>query len=352
MPFEDVYKEVDRSKSPMPFLEWRFGEEVILSHIEELAQIERPTLVLAECAYQMGYFREAVETARAVAQSGTSAEKMVARCIEMCGCMAIADAAGAQRALELARAACREGFTHEDDDIIYNASIICARILEDTVCATLANRSLEFDSLHEVPRGFQAFCGFLMAYRTMVEGEYAQAIGMARGFMAIAGKKYPLSAVKLKLVMAASYLRLRKPNEASQMYQEAWDIANPLGIVGPFIEMSAWLPGLTRHCLYEQDRKSFQAIRSMMGTQRTGWHELRRRLRQPVPGVELSALEYSTATLAVWQWSNREIASFLGIAENTVKHYLSSAYQKMGVRGRGELLNLVPQEFRAARAAV
>jgi DNA-binding CsgD family transcriptional regulator len=299
----------------------------------------------------MGYFLEAAEAAERVAAKDSLSDRMVALCIEVYARLAMSDVAGAYRALNEARAACREGFTHTDDVFVYDASVVCARLLEDAVCMPLTTRNFEYDSLHDIPRGMQAFCGYQMAYRTLCDGQYEQAIGMARGFLAIAGKNYPLSCIKLWLTIAAACLRLMRPDEASAAFMNAWNMANPLGIVGPFVEMSSWLPGLMRHCLYEDDRKSFQSIRSMITAYRSTWHQLRKRLQHPVPGESLSALEYSTSTLAAWQWTNREIASFLGIAESTVKHYLSSAYQKMGVNSRAGLLKLAQGDEWSALAA-
>ena len=340
MTAEGVAVEIDRMDPSMPFLEWRFGEEAILKHIEELAQIEEPALVLVECAYHMGYFQEAAEAAEAVARKGSEKDRMVALCIEVYARLAMADAAGAQRAFELARSTCLENLSPEDDSAAYGASIICTRLLEDVTRLELLSPNLQHEHYPDLPDNFQAFYGYQLAYRILCAGEYQQAIGMARAFLIIANNHYPLSRIKLWLVIAAANLRIRKPAEAERAFMKAWDLANPLGIVGPFVEMSASLPGLMRHCLYDDDRKSFQALRSMTGTYRSTWHQLRRRLNCPIAGDTLSALEYSTATLAAWQWSNREIASFLGIAESTVKHYLSNAYQKLGVKSRSELIAL------------
>jgi DNA-binding CsgD family transcriptional regulator len=106
----------------------------------------------------------------------------------------------------------------------------------------------------------------------------------------------------------------------------------------PFVELSSFLPGIIRHCLGESDETSYMVLRTMIARYRNGWLGLRERIGARVPGSDLSLLEYSVATLAVYGWTNREVSWFLGIAENTVKHYLSNAYRKLEVKNRGELV--------------
>lgn len=67
---------------------------------------------------------------------------------------------------------------------------------------------------------------------------------------------------------------------------------------------------------------------------------------EPVPGlVLLSFRERELVRMAAQGKSYKEIAGELNISLNTVKHHLSSAYHKLGVRNRGELLLKFPESL-------
>ena len=309
----------------------------LIDNVEELVQADDCTIEIAECAYHMGYFEEAAAAAEKVAESSTPLTHMVALCLGVYAGIAMGDAVACNKTLDLAVEACQEGVS-QPDPFLRNMAIVCVRMLEDAT-------SLEFESspkwngaLEDMPRGLQAYCGFQMAYRMLLQGNDYQAIGMVRAFQALAGSRYPVSYVKLRLVAASAYLRLGESERAVEEFDEAWRVAEPLGIVGPFVEMNPCLPGLVRHCLHGRDEAMYKALRSMICRHREGWHELRRIRRCPVPGDNLSALEYSATALVAWGWTNREIANYMGISENTVKHYLTNSYQKLGLKNRSQII--------------
>ena len=321
-----------------PFLERRFGEEGIGAKIEELSSGERPTMSLVECAYHMGFFPEAIEAAESViADSPDYPVARVAWCLKLYAHIALGDGQAAYDCMIDALQACREGLKSDDANLRL-ASAICAYIIED--CTYLPSGVVLDDlcCLEDLPSGLRAYSGFQMAFRAYRDGDDYQAIGMVRSFLALAGHRYPVSCIKLHLVAASSLLRLGDTEQAIAEFKEAWELARPLGIVAPFVEMSACMPGLARRCLHGEDESSFVLLRTLVMRYRKGWHDLRARAGRPVIGESLSILEYTCATLAVWGWQNRETAQFLKLSENTVKHYLTNAYQKLGVKNRGQLM--------------
>lgn len=53
--------------------------------------------------------------------------------------------------------------------------------------------------------------------------------------------------------------------------------------------------------------------------------------------VQLTPAERETALLAAAGRSNKDIAAELSLSVRTVESYLSNAYEKLGVQGRGQL---------------
>lgn len=69
----------------------------------------------------------------------------------------------------------------------------------------------------------------------------------------------------------------------------------------------------------------------------SGW----RRVHNPATGHDvadnLTTTEFSASMLAARGWTNQEIAQHMGISSNTVKTYISSSLQKLGITRRQDL---------------
>lgn len=328
--------------SPIPFLEYRYGEKDIDRTIEGISNLEevQPSISLAECAYHMGYYPEAIEVSDRVIAVGASSEAMLAQCVKMGAYLALGDSSLAwQTALE-AKEACLEGLQSDDRNVFWIAAV-CAGILEDVTLLSIQEAPIDYSDLGEMPIGIRTYYGYLAANKLYLQGEDLQAAGMAQGFLMSAGDQYPLSCVKLHLLMAAAFLRHGKVEKADDEYRTAWELANPLGIVTPFVEFSSRTPGLARRYLHDRDDALLSLVRSSVQRYRKGWFGLRDYCNQPAVGGRLSILEQGVMMLAAWGWSNKQIAAFLGISENTVKHYLTSVYQKLGVKSRSGLVALL-----------
>ena len=59
--------------------------------------------------------------------------------------------------------------------------------------------------------------------------------------------------------------------------------------------------------------------------------------RRPAPAQRLTAREREIVAMVAEGSSNRELASRLGLAEDTVKHHISNIFDKLGVSNRAEL---------------
>ena len=329
----------------MPFLEWRFGEATVEEEISAILVNGHPDITLVECAYHMGHFEQAVKAADLLMESSSEPPSaMVAMCLKIAALMMMGNGQAASSCLPHAVEMCRSGCQSEDADT-RSFSVVCLSLLEDLLCLQLADDDLEIRHLEDMPSGLRAYCGFLLAMRMYHRGEDRESIGAVHGFIALVGHRYPVSCVKLRLVAAAAYLRLGEIEAAVGEYDKAWSLARPLGIRAPFVEMSSAIPGLLRRHLDECAEKDRLFLRNAVAQYRKSWHYLRARCHRPVAGEGLSIMEYTVSAMAVWGWSNRDIASFLELSENTVKHYLTGAYQVLGVKSRRELGELFMSTF-------
>ena len=113
------------------------------------------------------------------------------------------------------------------------------------------------------------------------------------------------------------------------------------GIMMPFIELNYALQGLPR--INRQVLAAPEEVRqvdAMISSFSKGWFGLRRKCGLSTFTEPLTPLETYTSGLAALGWRNKEIAKHLLVSESTVKHQLTSVYQKLQISSRAELRDL------------
>jgi DNA-binding CsgD family transcriptional regulator len=149
---------------------------------------------------------------------------------------------------------------------------------------------------------------------------------------------YPVPLAYLHTMAACNHMALHQPREAEREFEEAWRYAAPDGIVAPFIEHYVHLQGLLDSCMKRSDPGLYRAISKAAGRFRAGWVAIVDPASAEIFETSpLTPSEMTIAALASRGWTNREIATQLTLSENTVKHRLSSVFQKLGVSRRSEL---------------
>ena len=121
----------------------------------------------------------------------------------------------------------------------------------------------------------------------------------------------------------------------------ALQLKDKYGILMPFIELNYALLGLPR-----MNRRVLAApeevrqVDAMISSFSKGWFGLRRKCGLSTVTELLTPLETYTSGLAALGWRNKEIAKHLLVSESTVKHQLTSVYQKLHISSRAELREL------------
>lgn len=98
-----------------------------------------------------------------------------------------------------------------------------------------------------------------------------------------------------------------------------------------------WLGGMLEAVIKPGWPEDFKRIIAITYRFSAGW----RKIHNPETGHDvaddLTTTEFATAMLAARGWTNQEIAQHMNISSHTVKHYISTALQKLGIRQRQEL---------------
>ena len=184
----------------------------------------------------------------------------------------------------------------------------------------------------------RAFYNIIYGKALLLRGDYAKLLGLSGQFFGIASV-FPsvLARVYTYIYVGAANQRLHRRAEALEAIQQALALAAPDEVWMPFVEngdeIKPILDVLLREGVYREEIKKIMALHAphqqAVERIRAAWfHDGRPRLSQR---------ESEIARLAAEGFSNREIGERLFISENTVKKYLKSVFEKLGVGSRSLL---------------
>ncbi len=186
------------------------------------------------------------------------------------------------------------------------------------------------------PMAFYAYCHYLLA-----QGDVGRAIGLAEGALVSSERSHPVSEIYLSLIISVGYMTRKTWDKAEYYFNHAWHLAQPDGLIMPFVELRGMLSGVLEKCLRHQEPKQYKIISDFANTYHGSWVSVHNELTGDCISDKLTAIEYNVATLAAHGISNTEISEFLGITVNSVRAHLRNIFNKLGVDSRKELIGFV-----------
>lgn len=236
---------------------------------------------------------------------------------------------------------CARGLAQDEHSRVYRASVLCAMRIESLLMAEVFHVPTMRNSVDDLPLRLKIFFGYLLAMREIRLRHVQRAEGIAYAFTKIAGREFPQVEISLQLVMAATSLMCNNEDDATSFFARAQRQSEATGFVMPVVELHSLLAGLPRTCEAMRTGPYTKQVQSLSRRFHKGWLDLLRCCGLINTGYALTPLELHSVLLVGYGWRNKEIARHLCVTENTVKHQLSSAYHKMGARGRKEAADLV-----------
>lgn len=188
-----------------------------------------------------------------------------------------------------------------------------------------------------LPSGIRLYTAYIMAHAVYLRGDYAQAEGICKAAMFMCDVPYPISMIYLYCMIAMCEINQKREKEAMAALTSAWNIAEKDEFLEPFIEHHGLLQGLIESTIRKGNPKLYKKISEGVLAFSRGWMSVHNPIADATVTDCLTTMEFSIAMLACRDWSNQEIADHLGISINTVKHYLSDIFDKLGVSKRDEL---------------
>ncbi len=199
----------------------------------------------------------------------------------------------------------------------------------------------ERDSIVHLPFELRICAAYIVAHRLYLDGDYSQAIGISYSAILFSEKSKPIIMIYLYCMLAVCNMNLKHIDDAKMALLTAWNIAKKDGFIEPFIEHHGLLQGLMEVCIKKEDPSKFKEFSNLANTFGHEWMNIHNSFSENQISNTLSTMEFSIAMLASRNWSNQEISSFLGISLNTVKHYLSTIYEKLNIKKRSELKQFI-----------
>lgn len=192
-----------------------------------------------------------------------------------------------------------------------------------------------------LPEGVRYFAMYGRAHALYLRKEYHRTIGEVEAAMALMHRPYPIAAIYLNIVGAMASISLARHKQAQQFFDRAWEIALPEDYFEPFAEHHGLLQGLVERKIRGSQPELYQRISEMVYRFSRGWMKIHNPNSKLKVTDTLTPYEFSIAMLAAKGRTNKEIAEYMAISVNSVKAYLTTIYQKIGISNRAELKNYV-----------
>lgn len=307
--------------------------------IESFRNEDIKNIAKAELFYYRGKAQECSDIARQYLTCDKVELKLSASILYTFANMTLKNNEEAEKGLNLIRefSERKNDTSNEDQAICIFAKCISTILLHLDV----EDRLEEKESIFNLPYELRICAAYIAAHRLYLEEDYSQALGISLSAIMFCEETKPIIMIYLYCMIAICYINLKNLDEAKRALLIAWDMAKKDKLIEPFIEHHGLLQGLMEVCVKKENPSRYKEFTDAVITFSRGWANVHNNLSEKQIGNTLSTIEFSIAMLASRNWSNQEIGSYLGISLNTVKHYLSSIYEKLGINKRSELRKFI-----------
>lgn len=192
--------------------------------------------------------------------------------------------------------------------------------------------------LRYLPEGYRLWGCYLLAHKAYLEKDYNRAVAVTDMGLAMCLHVHPVAAIYNHIIAVIALMNLRRPEEAKQRFEKAWELARPDGFIEPIAEHHGMMLGMIEVYLKRAHPADFKKVISNSSVFSVGWKQIHNIKTYSEVTSELSSTEFSVAMLYSRGWSAQEIAYFMEISESTVRNYIKTIYVKLGISDRKALI--------------
>ena len=320
----------------MPLMNTPFESGYCVQTIENMRPGPKKDIALAEYHYFSGQAEKAMRETEGYLTAQDSAVRLSACWIFAYSCLTMGRIDHARRALQQIKNTLADGGKTSpavramEAFVAFAAAVLLHLPLPEEMPPTQTFLPL-------LPPGVRAFALYVQAHDLYLKEQYAHSAGIVEAALAMGASEYPISAIYLHLVAVMNYMSLRQTAQAQSHLLQAWQIARPDDLIEAFGEHHGLLGGMLEAVIRPGWPEDFHRIIDITYRFSWGW----RRVHNPVTGHDvaddLTTTEFALAMLVARNWTNQEIAQYLNLSVNTVKHHLSKAMKKLNVSHRKDL---------------
>ncbi|WP_329381985.1 LuxR C-terminal-related transcriptional regulator [Anaerofustis sp. HA2171] len=328
-------QEVIDTSNLMPLLNTPFKPGECLKYINNIKKGDSRDIALCEYYYFSGQAEKAAKMAELYLTSSDLSLSLSAYFIYSYANLSLGNITQAKYALSILK---KTASSKKDIPLLKDASAFIATAAAILLHLPLPNEIPPMkEYINFLPEGLRMFALYVHAHYRYLQGEYERSIGIVETAIALQKETYPISSIYLHLVAVMDYMSIKNVKKAQKHLLIAWDLARPDDLIEAFGEHHGLLGGMLESVIKKDWPDDFKRIIDITYRFSEGW----RKVHNPITGRDvadnLTTTEFAAAMLAARGWTNQEIGEHMNISANTVKQYMSSAFQKLGINQRQDL---------------
>lgn len=323
--------------TPMPLLNSIFAPGECYICAKSFDNADMRAIAIAEYYYFSGQAEKACELAEPYLDCNIPALQLSAYLIYAYSNLALGRTQLSAYALTSVMKNVAENCADESQPQLRAISVFIANVASVLLHLSLPGIPPMADALPILSPGLRFFACYIMAHQAYLDGDYSRSLGIADAAFAITSQPCPIPAIYLHLISAMDYMSLKRTDEGKAAFNKAWALARKDDLIEAFGERHGLLEGLVETCLKKDEPEAFERIIAITYSFSAGWRQIHNaQMKQEVAG-NLTTTEFTIPMLANRGWSNQEIADHLNLSVSTVKGYISTIYQKLGISSRKDL---------------
>lgn len=193
------------------------------------------------------------------------------------------------------------------------------------------------DHLSCLPGGFRQYACCVLAHKAYLAKDYGKCLTIAELSLALSPELHPIAAVYTHVAAAMALINMKHIDESHAHMDKAWKIAEPDGLLQPFVEHHGLLQGMVEVYFSKAAPDVLSRIMELTEKYSAGWWMVHRYETKRDVADNLTTTEFTIAMLYNRGWKIQEIADHLEISVRTVNRHIATIYEKLGIHDRGML---------------